>query len=78
MSLHADSAARLQTYQRLAARNRIVAILRIGVPLLGLIILVALIGQIYVSSLGTRFNVGRVAVSGEAGSRKRRCRLAAD
>ena len=59
----ADAAERLAVYRRLEGRNRIVAILRIGVPALGAIILAALIGQIYVSSLSNRFGVGRIAVT---------------
>lgn len=63
MYLHGDAAQRLATYRSLEARNRIVAILRIGVPALGLLALVSLIGQIYVSSLGSRFGVGQIAVT---------------
>ena len=63
MNQQADTAQRLATYQRLAARNRLVGILRIGVPLLGAITLAVLIGQIYISSLGSRFGIGRIAVT---------------
>lgn len=66
VNLQADAAERLVIYRRLAARNRIVAILRIGVPLLGAIILVALLGQIYLSSLSNRFGVGRISVTRES------------
>lgn len=59
----ADAAERFAIYRRLAARNRIVTILRIGVPVLGAIILVALVGQIYLSSLANRFGIGRVEVT---------------
>lgn len=62
-NLQADAAHRKAIYRRLQARNRIVGILRIGVPALGLIVLVALIGQIYLSSLGSRFGVGRIEVT---------------
>jgi lipopolysaccharide export system protein LptC len=65
LDLQADAAERLAVYRRLAGRNRIVAILRIGVPALGAIILVSLIGQIYISSLSSRFGVGRIAVTRE-------------
>lgn len=65
MSLHADAAQRLAIYRGLAARNRIVAILRVGVPALGSIALVALVTQIYVSSLGSRFGVGQISVTSE-------------
>ena len=63
IDLQADAAERLAVYRRLEARNRIVAILRIGVPALGAIILVSLIGQIYISSLSNRFGVGRISVT---------------
>lgn len=66
MTLHADAAQRQATYRRLMARNRIVGILRIGVPALGLVALVSLVGQIYVSSLGSRFGIGRIEVSGDS------------
>jgi lipopolysaccharide export system protein LptC len=65
LDLQADAAERLAVYRRLEGRNRIVAILRIGVPALGAIILVSLIGQIYISSLSNRFGVGRIAVTRE-------------
>lgn len=65
IDLQADAAERLAVYRRLEARNRIVAILRIGVPALGAILLVSLIGQIYISSLSNRFGVGRIAVTRE-------------
>jgi hypothetical protein len=42
-----------------------VALLRIGVPALGAVALVALIGQIYLSSLGSRFGVGQISVTSE-------------
>jgi lipopolysaccharide export system protein LptC len=60
---HGDAAQRLATYQGLMLRNRIVSILRIGVPLLGALLLVVLIGQIYISSLGSRFGVGQITVT---------------
>jgi lipopolysaccharide export system protein LptC len=63
MSLHGDPAQRLAIYRRLEARNRIVSILRIGVPALGVLALISLVGQIYFSSLGSRFGVGRIAVT---------------
>lgn len=66
MTAHADAATRLRTYQRLTARNRVVAILRIGVPAVGAVVLIGLVGQIYLSSLGARFGVGRITVTREA------------
>lgn len=66
MTLYADAAQRQAIYQRLNRRNRIVAILRIGVPLLGLIALVALMLQIYVSSTASRFGISQVLVSSDS------------
>lgn len=66
MDLHADATQRQATYRRLMARNRVVSILRIGVPALGVVALVALVGQIYVSSLTSRFGIGQIAVSGDS------------
>lgn len=63
MTIHADAPERLATYKRLQRRNRIVAILRIGVPALGALTLVLLAGQIYLSSLASRFGVGQISVS---------------
>ncbi|MHA6689400.1 hypothetical protein [Devosia sp. A449] len=65
MSLHGDAAQRLTIYRGLQSRNRIVAILRIGVPVLGVIALATLMLQIYVSSLGSRFGVGQISVTSE-------------
>jgi lipopolysaccharide export system protein LptC len=66
MNLQADASERLAIYRRLQGRNRVVGILRIGVPALGAIILASLIGQIYISSLSNRFGVGRISVTREA------------
>ncbi len=53
-------------YRRLARRNRVVGVLRIGVPVLGVLILVGLMSQIYLSSLGARYGVGRIEVTPES------------
>jgi lipopolysaccharide export system protein LptC len=63
MNLHADAAQRLAIYRGLEARNRIVAILRIGVPVLGAVALSALLLQIYASSQTARFGISKVVVS---------------
>lgn len=63
MNGHARAADRLATYRRLESRNRLVGILRVGVPALGALTLLALIGQIYVSSLGSRFGIGQISVT---------------
>lgn len=66
MNMQASAADRLATYQRLQRRNRLVAILRVGVPALGVVTLVSLLGQIYVSSLGSRFGIGHISVTRES------------
>lgn len=53
-------------YDRLGRRNRIVAILRLGVPLLGGIVLAGLLVQIYVSSFTGRFNIEQISVTPDA------------
>lgn len=54
---------RVAIYRRLQTRNRVVGVLRIGVPAMGLLILAVLLAQIYVSSLGDRFSIGKVEIS---------------
>lgn len=66
MNLHADAAQRLAVYRRLEARNRIVAVLRIGVPALGVIALSLLMLQIYISSTASRFGISQIVVSPES------------
>ena len=66
MDLHADAAQRLAVYRGLEARTRIVSILRVGTPALGVVALAALMLQIYVSSRTSRFGVGQIAVSSES------------
>lgn len=66
MALHGDAPQRQATYRRLMARNRVVGILRIAVPALGVVALVLLIGQIYLSSLASRFGISQIAVSGDS------------
>ncbi|WP_240231405.1 hypothetical protein [Devosia lacusdianchii] len=66
MNVQAADAHRLAIYRRLERRNRLVAILRIGVPALGALTLVALLGQIYVSSLGSRFGISQISVTRES------------
>lgn len=66
MDLQADAGERFRVYKRLAMRNRVVAVLRYAVPAVGTVVLAALVVQIYVSSLGSRFGVGRITVSQDA------------
>ncbi len=54
--------ARSQIYRRLERRNRAVGVLRLAVPAMGLVILVVLVGQIYLSSLGNRFGIDNITV----------------
>lgn len=54
---------RLAIYKRLQTRNRVVSLLRIGVPLAGLAILAILLSQIYISSLGDNFSIGQLSVT---------------
>ena len=46
---------RTAIFNRLALRNRLVAILRIGVPAIGAIVFVALLAQIYIGNLLEQF-----------------------
>lgn len=62
----ANVPAHLLVHRRLEARNQLVAILRIGIPALGLIVLAGLAVQIYVASFTGRFGIGRISVSPEA------------
>src|SRR6218665_1838621 len=58
-----DSAEqRTAIFAALERRNRIVAILRVGLPLLGVLVLVALLLQIVVSSLLNQFGISRIAI----------------
>ena len=66
MDLHADATQRLAIYRGLQARNRVVSILRIGIPALGIVALSALMLQIFVSSRTSRFGIGQIAVSSES------------
>jgi hypothetical protein len=62
MSSHAHQ-DRLTIYRRLEQRNRIVGVLRLAVPLVGLLVLLALLIQIYLSSFGDRFSIGQITVT---------------
>lgn len=53
-------------HRRLARRNGIVRVLRLAVPVVGALVLVALLAQIIISSLGSRFSVGNISISPEA------------
>ncbi|ODT69425.1 MAG: hypothetical protein ABS75_17095 [Pelagibacterium sp. SCN 63-23] len=53
-------------HRRLRRRNGVVAALRVAVPALGALVLVALAAQIYRASFTGRFEVGQVTVTPEA------------
>jgi lipopolysaccharide export system protein LptC len=59
-------ASALPLHQKLDRRNRRVRFLRIGVPVFGMLVLAALMLQIFFSSLGTRFSIGQISVTPEA------------
>ena len=60
------AAASPQIHRRLARRNRVVAGLRLMVPALGALVLLALGAQIYLASFTGRFEIGQVTVTPEA------------
>jgi hypothetical protein len=65
MDLHADAEQRLAIYRGLAVRNRVVAVLRLAVPALGVVALSLLVLQIYVSNSAARFGISQITVSPE-------------
>lgn len=60
------AADRMSLHRRLHRRNRLVSILRFGVPALGAVVFLGLVVQIYLSSTGARYGVGRIEVTPEA------------
>jgi len=62
MGRSATADQREAMYRRLNGRNRLVAVLRIGVPVIGAIVLVGIIGQIFLASLAIDFSIGHVSV----------------
>ena len=66
MSARAETAElRLQIFSALRARNRIVAILRIGVPGIGAVVFLGVVAQILIASVANDFGIGRVTVNGD-------------
>ena len=53
---------RRATYRRLVRHNRLVSFLRIGVPVVGIVAFVGIVGQLYLASIGTEFSVGRITL----------------
>lgn len=62
----APAVAHKQQFRRLARRNRVVAALRVLVPLGGVLVLAALSIQIVISTLTGRFGIDRVTITPEA------------
>jgi len=62
----ADTTQHLQLHRRLDRRNRLVGILRVGLPAIGLFVLIGLLVQIYLGSFTGRFGVGQVEITPEA------------
>lgn len=62
MSRSATADQREAMYGRLTARNRFVSVLRIAVPVVCALVLVGIVGQIYLASIGIDFTIGRVTV----------------
>jgi len=62
MSRSATADQREAMYGRLSLRNRLVAMLRIIVPTVGALVLIGIVGQILLASLGVDFSIGRVSV----------------
>lgn len=67
MALRTDTAERrLAIYGALTTRNRIISVLRLGLPLLGTLMFLGFILQIFLASLGANFGIGHVSFSGDA------------
>ncbi|HWV20575.1 MAG TPA: hypothetical protein VN036_06075 [Devosia sp.] len=59
----ADQPGRSRQYRRLLRRNRVVGVLRFAVPAAGLVLFVALIVQITISSFAGRYGIGKIEVT---------------
>lgn len=62
MGRSATADQREAMYGRLNWRNRFVSVLRIAVPVVGAVVLVGIVGQIYLASIGVDFSIGHVSV----------------
>jgi lipopolysaccharide export system protein LptC len=60
------SEQRLQIFNALNTRNRVVAILRIGVPIIGVVVFLGLVAQIFIAGFANDFGIGRVTVNGDS------------
>ena len=66
MSARAETAEqRLRIFSALGARNRIVGILRIGVPSIGVVVFLGVAAQILIGGIANDFGIGRVTVNGD-------------
>jgi lipopolysaccharide export system protein LptC len=66
MTTRAESDERRHArYNGLRLRNRLIGILRIGVPLLGILVFLIFAAQIFLASLGNQFGIGKVSFSGD-------------
>lgn len=57
--------AREEIYAALVWRNRFIGVLRVGVPVVGLVMLVVLLAPVLLASLTTQFGIGRVSFQGK-------------
>jgi hypothetical protein len=53
---------RLRTYRRLVGHNRLVSVLRLGVPAIGILVFIGIAVQLYLASIGAEFSVGRITL----------------
>lgn len=62
----ASAARRIALLDRLEQRNRVIGVLRIGVPVLGVLVLAGLVVQIGLASLGRDFGIAHVRFAGDS------------
>lgn len=60
------SEQRLAIFNALSARNRVIAILRIGVPIIGVLVFLGVVAQIFIAGIANDFGIGRVTVNGDS------------
>ena len=65
MSISTDTEHRRARYRSLTVRNRIVAVLRIGLPALGILVVSMFFLQIFLASLMDTFRIGTVRFEGD-------------
>ncbi|HEY9010878.1 MAG TPA: hypothetical protein VIN06_07650 [Devosia sp.] len=57
-----DAEQRSRIYEGLMQRNRLVAMLRIGLPVLGIVVLLGLVLQIFIASLLDQFGIANISI----------------